>query len=103
MQANQEISQETLDILNENNVVQIETIYTNDIDCGPFISETLRIDPTHSEEEAQIEIYRMMRPGEPPTKEASAALFANLFFNHERYDLSAVGRMKLNRQIGSGF
>jgi len=100
VEANQEITQEVLDTLNENQVTQIETIYTNDIDCGPFISETLRIDPTRSEEEAQIEIYRMMRPGEPPTKEASAALFANLFFNHERYDLSAVGRMKLNRRLG---
>ncbi|NKB61172.1 MAG: DNA-directed RNA polymerase subunit beta [Gammaproteobacteria bacterium] len=98
--ANHEIVEETLEILAEHNVSEIETIYTNDIDCGPFISETLRIDPTESEEQAQIEIYRMMRPGEPPTKEASAALFANLFFNHERYDLSAVGRMKLNRRLG---
>ena len=98
--ANHEIVEETLEILAEHNVSEIETIYTNDIDCGPLISETLRIDPTESEEQAQIEIYRMMRPGEPPTKEASAALFANLFFNHERYDLSAVGRMKLNRRLG---
>ena len=99
-EANQEITPELLEALREAGVVQIETIYTNDIDCGPFISDTLRIDSTSSEEEAQIEIYRMMRPGEPPTKEASAALFTNLFFNHERYDLSAVGRMKLNRRLG---
>ena len=99
-EANQEITAELLEELREGGVTQIETIYTNDIDCGPFISETLRIDTTRSEEEAQIEIYRMMRPGEPPTKEASAALFSNLFFNHERYDLSAVGRMKFNRRIG---
>ena len=99
-EANQEITEELLDALREGGATQIETIYTNDIDCGPFISETLRIDTTRSEEEAQIEIYRMMRPGEPPTKEASAALFSNLFFNHERYDLSAVGRMKFNRRIG---
>ena len=98
-EANQEITQEILDSLTENEIHEIETIYTNDIDCGPFISETLRIDPSRSEEEAQVEIYRMMRPGEPPTKEASAALFGNLFFNHERYDLSAVGRMKLNRRL----
>ena len=99
VEANQEITAEIMEVLTQNQVAQIETIYTNDIDCGPFISDTLRIDPTRSEEEAQIEIYRMMRPGEPPTKEASAALFANLFFNQERYDLSAVGRMKLNRRL----
>ena len=99
VEANQEITEEVMQILRENEITELETIYTNDIDCGPFISETLRIDPTRSEERAQIEIYRMMRPGEPPTKEASAALFGNLFFNHERYDLSAVGRMKLNRRL----
>ena len=99
-EANDEITKELLEALREAGVSSLETIYTNDIDCGPFISETLRIDSTRSEEEAQIEIYRMMRPGEPPTKEASAALFTNLFFNHERYDLSAVGRMKLNRRLG---
>ena len=100
VEANSEITQEILDSLRENEVSNLETIYTNDIDCGPFISETMRIDPSRSEEEAQVEIYRMMRPGEPPTKEASAALFGNLFFNQERYDLSAVGRMKLNRRLG---
>ena len=99
-EANQEVTAELLEELREGGVTQFETIYTNDIDCGPFISETLRIDTTRSEEEAQIEIYRMMRPGEPPTKESAAALFSNLFFNHERYDLSAVGRMKFNRRIG---
>ncbi len=99
-EANDEITVEILEMLRENSIHEIETIYTNDIDCGPFISETLRVDNSDSEETAQIEIYRMMRPGEPPTKEASAALFTNLFFNHERYDLSAVGRMKFNRRIG---
>jgi DNA-directed RNA polymerase subunit beta len=100
LESNQEIVPEALELLRESGISGIETIYTNDIDCGPFISETLRIDSSRSEEEAQVEIYRMMRPGEPPTKEASAALFTNLFFNHERYDLSAVGRMKLNRRLG---
>ena len=99
-EANTEITRKTLDDLRENEVARLETIYTNDIDCGPFISETLRIDPTRTEEEAHVEIYRMMRPGEPPIKEASAALFGNLFFNKERYDLSEVGRMKLNRRLG---
>ncbi|MBA1331499.1 DNA-directed RNA polymerase subunit beta, partial [Candidatus Endoriftia persephone str. Guaymas] len=67
---------------------------------GPFISDTLRIDSTSNELEAQVEIYRMMRPGEPPTKEAAQNLFNNLFFTAERYDLSAVGRMKFNRRLG---
>ena len=78
----------------------IETIYTNDIDCGPFVSETLRIDATRSQMDALVEIYRMMRPGEPPTKESAETLFNNLFFSLDRYDLSAVGRMKFNRRLG---
>ncbi|AQZ93872.1 DNA-directed RNA polymerase subunit beta [Halopseudomonas phragmitis] len=81
-------------------VERLETLYTNEIDCGSFISDTLRIDNTGSQLEALVEIYRMMRPGEPPTKDAAETLFANLFFSSERYDLSAVGRMKFNRRIG---
>lgn len=81
-------------------VVRFETLYTNDIDCGPFISDTLKIDSTTNQLEALVEIYRMMRPGEPPTKDAAETLFNNLFFAAERYDLSAVGRMKFNRRIG---
>jgi len=69
-------------------------------EAGPYISDTLRIDPTTSQLEAQVEIYRMMRPGEPPTKEAAQNLFHNLFFTEDRYDLSAVGRMKFNRRVG---
>ncbi len=99
-EANAELTVELLKKLRQTGVRVVETIYTNDFDCGPFISDTLRIDTTRNEEDAQIEIYRMMRPGEPPTKEASAALFSNLFFNSERYDLSHVGRMKLNRRLG---
>ena len=76
------------------------TLYVNDLDRGPYISDTLRIDPTKTRLEALVEIYRMMRPGEPPTKDAAENLFHNLFFNHERYDLSAVGRMKFNRRVG---
>src|SRR5690606_40536854 len=77
-----------------------ETLYTNDLDCGPFMSDTLRVDPTRTPLEALVEIYRMMRPGEPPTKESAENLFNNLFFSEERYDLSGVGRMKLNRRLG---
>ena len=78
----------------------IETLFTNDLDYGPYISETLRVDPTYDRVSALYEIYRMMRPGEPPTPESSEALFHNLFFSAERYDLSAVGRMKFNRSLG---
>src|SRR5690606_13633223 len=70
------------------------------LDCGPFMSDTLRVDPTRTPLEALVEIYRMMRPGEPPTKESAENLFNNLFFSEERYDLSGVGRMKLNRRLG---
>ena len=97
---NTAITDEVLDQLIEAGVKRIDTIYTNDLDCGPFISDTLAIDVTKTKLEALVEIYRMMRPGEPPTKEAAENLFNNLFFAPERYDLSAVGRMKFNRRLG---
>ena len=97
---NTELTDDVLDDLIEKGVKRIETIYTNDIDCGPYISETLRSDLTSNRLEALVDIYRMMRPGEPPTKEAAENLFSNLFFTPERYDLSAVGRMKFNRRLG---
>lgn len=97
---NSVITEEVLEQIFELNVKSVETIYTNDLDCGPFIADTLRIDPTRTKLEALVEIYRMMRPGEPPTKEAAENLFNNLFFSAERYDLSAVGRMKFNRRLG---
>jgi len=81
-------------------VEEIHTLYVNDLDRGPYLSDTLRIDATRNRLEAMVEIYRMMRPGEPPTKDAAENLFHNLFFNPERYDLSAVGRMKFNRRVG---
>ena len=106
--ANDEITMDVLSKLKDAGVQEFKTLYTNDLDQGPYISDTLRIDTTTDELDAQVEIYRMMRPGEPPTKEAAQALFNNLFFSSERYDLSAVGRMKFNRRlkreevIGSG-
>jgi DNA-directed RNA polymerase subunit beta len=81
-------------------IEEVRTLYVNDLDRGPYISDTLRIDPTRTRLEALVEIYRMMRPGEPPTKDAAENLFHNLFFNPERYDLSPVGRMKFNRRVG---
>ncbi|TVZ38212.1 DNA-directed RNA polymerase subunit beta [Alteromonadaceae bacterium 2753L.S.0a.02] len=99
-ECNTEITEEILEGLQAAKVSEIEILYTNDLDCGAFVSETLRSDPTRTELEALVEIYRMMRPGEPPTKESAEGLFQNLFFSAERYDLSAVGRMKFNRRLG---
>ena len=98
--ANDEITEELILALREAGIKEFRTIYTNDLDRGPYISNTLRIDATTTQLEAQVEIYRMMRPGEPPTKDAAQNLFHNLFFTFERYDLSAVGRMKFNRRVG---
>ncbi|MFL2505348.1 MAG: DNA-directed RNA polymerase subunit beta [Candidatus Azotimanducaceae bacterium] len=97
---NTEITEEILDRISELGITSFDTIYTNDLDCGSFISETIRVDSTNNRLEALVEIYRMMRPGEPPTKEAAENLFTNLFFSSERYDLSSVGRMKFNRRLG---
>jgi DNA-directed RNA polymerase subunit beta len=99
-QANDEVSDELLDAMLSHGIHEFAMIYTNDLDHGSYISDTIKIDPTTSQLEALVEIYRMMRPGEPPTKEAAEALFKNLFFVEERYDLSAVGRMKFNRRVG---
>ncbi|MEO5342579.1 MAG: DNA-directed RNA polymerase subunit beta [Gammaproteobacteria bacterium SHHR-1] len=97
---NDEINPDLLEQFIEKGVKEIRTLFTNDLDHGPYISTTMQIDTTSSELEAQVEIYRMMRPGEPPTKEAAQNLFANLFFTSDRYDLSEVGRMKFNRRLG---
>ena len=98
--ANEILTVVVVDKLIEAGVTEIRALYVNDLDRGPYISDTLRIDPTRTRLEALVEIYRMMRPGEPPTKDAAETLFNNLFFASERYDLSAVGRMKFNRRIG---
>ena len=98
--ANAELTVELIEQLIAAGIEQISTLYVNDLDSGPFISNTLNIDPSTTRLEALVEIYRMMRPGEPPTKEAAENLFQNLFFNPDRYDLSGVGRMKFNRRVG---
>ena len=97
---NDEISLEILNKVRELKLKKLELLYTNDLDCGPYVSDTLRNDPTSTPLEALVEIYRMMRPGEPPTKESAETLFQNLFFTSDRYDLSGVGRMKFNRRLG---
>lgn len=99
-EANKPITPELLNQIRAKGIGSFRILFTNDLDHGAYISETLRIDPTNSQLEAQVEIYRMMRPGEPPTKESAQNLFHNLFFTFERYDLSAVGRMKFNRRLG---
>ncbi len=99
-QANEVVTADLIQKLMKAGIAEIRTLYTNELDRGSYISDTLRIDSTRDAMEAQIEIYRMMRPGEPPTKEAAQNLFSSLFFSLDRYDLSAVGRMKFNRRLG---
>ncbi|WP_297475431.1 DNA-directed RNA polymerase subunit beta [Ferrovum sp.] len=98
--ANDEITETLLAKIRVAGIRDIQTLYTNDLDQGPYISQTLAIDDTLDQNAARIAIYRMMRPGEPPTEEAVKLLFQGLFFSEERYDLSAVGRMKFNRRVG---
>ncbi|MES2857950.1 MAG: DNA-directed RNA polymerase subunit beta, partial [Pseudomonadota bacterium] len=98
--ANDEINEDILGKLRKAGIATIGTLWVNDLDRGPYLSNTLRIDNTKTQLEALVEIYRMMRPGEPPTKDAAQNLFHNLFFTFERYDLSGVGRMKFNRRLG---
>jgi len=96
--ANDEITESLLDKLIDSNIRTVSTLYSNDLDHGDYISQTLRIDEIPDQYSARVAIYRMMRPGEPPTEESVEALFQGLFFNEDRYDLSRVGRMKFNRR-----
>ncbi len=98
--ANEEITEAVLKKILDSGVEEVKTIYTNDLDQGPYISQTLRVDESTDALNAQVAIYRMMRPGEPPTEDAVKTLFNGLFFSEDRYDLSDVGRMKFNRRVG---
>jgi DNA-directed RNA polymerase subunit beta len=98
--ANDELTLENLVEITAAGIKAFDTLYINELDHGAYISDTLRIDGSTNKLEALVEIYRMMRPGEPPTKDAAETLFNNLFFSEDRYDLSAVGRMKFNRRLG---
>ena len=98
--ANDALTEELLEQLQPLCKKGLKLIYTNDLDQGPYMSDTLRADPTSTPLEAMVEIYRMMRPGEPPTQDAAESMFQNLFFEADRYDLSEVGRMKFNRRVG---
>ena len=99
VEANTLITNEVIELLRENSISEVHCLFINELDKGSYISDTLRVDPTSNRLEALVEIYRMMRPGEPPTKDSAETLFENLFFNQERYDLSEVGRMKFNRRL----
>ena len=99
VEANTVITNEVIELLRENSISEVHCLFINELDKGSYISDTLRVDPTSNRLEALVEIYRMMRPGEPPTKDSAETLFENLFFNQERYDLSDVGRMKFNRRL----
>ena len=100
IECNSIIDEELLDTLQTLGLKEVQTLYINDLESGPYMADTLRADSTTNDIEALVEIYRMMRPGEPPTKEAATTLFNSLFFNPERYDLSDVGRMKFNKRLG---
>ena len=97
---NDEITDDLIDKMMAAGITMVDCLFVNDLDRGPYISNAMRIDTTETQLDALVEIYRMMRPGEPPTKEAAQSLFDNLFFTADRYDLSAVGRMKFNRRLG---
>ena len=94
--SNDEITEELLAQFDIQGIKEISTLYINDLDQGGYVSNTLRTDETEGQQAARIAIYRMMRPGEPPTEDAVEALFNRLFFSEDSYDLSRVGRMKFN-------
>ena len=100
LSCNQEINLDVISQIHEYGISGFTILHTNDLDRGAFICNTLDIDPTDDQKSALIEIYRMMRPGEPPTEEAANQLFTNLFQSSDRYDLSDVGRMKFNSRVG---
>ena len=99
-EANAEITSELIATLRATKLMSIDTLYINEIERGAYISDTIKLDSSASKMDALVEIYRIMRPGEPPTKDSAESLFESLFFAPERYDLSAVGRMKFNRRVG---
>ena len=100
LSCNQEIDPEVIAQIHDFSISNFTILHTNDLDRGTFICNTLDVDPTIDQKSALIEIYRMMRPGEPPTEEAASQLFTNLFQSSDRYDLSDVGRMKFNSRVG---
>jgi DNA-directed RNA polymerase subunit beta len=99
VECNQELTQENLDLLIERRVSTIETLFIDESHIGPSLRNTLLQDKISSPKDAEMEIYRRLRPGDPPTSDAATVFFQNLFFNAERYNLSKVGRLKLNHKL----
>src|SRR5436305_2382520 len=100
LECNEEVTEEKVDKLNERGINEFQVLFIDNLNVGPFLRDTLMADKTPTPEEAIMEIYRRLRPGDPPTIETATNLFINLFFNPERYDLSKVGRLKLNYKFG---
>src|SRR5215203_5698858 len=99
LEANEELTPRVISMAQEKHVERIEVFFPERDDVGPIISATLKKDPIHTHEESLIEIYRRLRPGDPPTLDSSRSLFENMFFNPQKYDFSRVGRLKLNTKL----
>ena len=100
LEANEALEPRVISMAQEKNVDRIEIFFPERDEVGPIIGQTLKKDPIHTHEEALIEIYRRLRPGDPPTLDSSRSLFENMFFNPQKYDFSRVGRLKLNTKLG---
>src|SRR5690606_24815222 len=97
---NHEVTAEKVEELIAHGVKELKVLFIDNLNVGPYLRDTLEQDKTETPIEAIMEIYRRLRPGDPPTPETATNLFNNLFFNPERYDLSKVGRLKLNFKFG---
>ncbi|TCD04314.1 DNA-directed RNA polymerase subunit beta [Erythrobacteraceae bacterium CFH 75059] len=100
IEAGDEVTPDNLEALDRAGISRLELLDIDDVNTGPWIRNTLKVDKAENRDEGLEAIYKVMRPGEPPTKETAEALFEGLFFDPERYDLSAVGRVKLNMRLG---
>ncbi|MFB3855648.1 MAG: DNA-directed RNA polymerase subunit beta, partial [Vicinamibacterales bacterium] len=100
LEANEEVTPRVVSIAQEKGVDKLEVFFPERDEVGSIISQTLKKDPIRTHEEALIEIYRRLRPGDPPTLDSSRSLFENMFFNPQKYDFSRVGRLKLNTKLG---
>src|SRR2546427_4055526 len=100
LEVNEEVTEDKVEALRERGITEFKVLFIDNLNVGPFLRDTLNADKISSPEEAIMEIYRRLRPGDPPTLETATNLFINLFFNPERYDLSKVGRLKLNYKFG---
>src|ERR1700736_4161084 len=100
LEANEELTPRVVSMAQEKNVDRLEIFFPERDEIGSILGQTLKKDPIHTHEEALIEIYRRLRPGDPPTLDSSRSLFENMFFNPQKYDFSRVGRLKLNTKLG---